>query len=90
MVSIPGVGVEFVNMASFNAESGVIVALPSPNPAAPSAAHRLEYWIPAVGEWTDARAEGAAMSFVTLGTDENGVSIGSHDVSPTVEIDAEK
>src|SRR4051812_46584253 len=34
-VSIPGAGVDLVNLASFNADGGVIVALPSPNPAAP-------------------------------------------------------
>jgi hypothetical protein len=88
-VSIPGVGVEFVNLASFSADGTVIVALPGPNPAPPGAGHRLEYWTPALGSWVAAGPTSAEMSFVTLGTDETGASIGSHVVSATVEIDAD-
>jgi hypothetical protein len=87
-VMIPEAGVELVNLAAISTDGGILVVLPSPNPAAPGADHRLEYWTPAIGSWAPAGPAGATMSFVTLGTDETGASLGSHVVSATVEVDA--
>jgi hypothetical protein len=88
-VSIPGVSAEIVNLASFSSDGLVLVVLPISNPAPPGAAHHVEYWTPAVGTWMATGPTSATMSFVTLGTDETGVSIGSHVVSATVETDAD-
>jgi hypothetical protein len=72
------------NLATLNADGTVVVVFPSPTPAAPGAAHRLEYWTPAIGSWAASGASTATMTFVALGADENGVAIGTHTVRATV------
>ena len=44
-----------MNLARLSADGGVVVAFPSPTPAAPNAGHTLEYWTTALGEWDTVR-----------------------------------
>jgi hypothetical protein len=73
------------NLAILSADGTVLVAFPSPTPAAPGAGHRLEFWTPAVGSWSAIGERGAAMTFVALGADENGTPIGTHTITANVE-----
>ena len=72
------------NLATLSADGTVLVAFPSPTPAAPGSGHRLEYWTSAVGAWEASDSQGARMAFVSLGVDENGDAVGTHTVSATV------
>jgi hypothetical protein len=87
-VRIPGTDVEGVNLATCGADGTMIVAFPSPVPAAPGQGHRWEFYTPAIGSWLASGERGATMTFVSLATDENGASIGSHTVSAEVTVDA--
>lgn len=88
-VQIPGLDAPLVNLARLSADGGVVVAFPSPTPAAPNAGHRLEYWTTALGEW-QARDDGAVqMIFVSLGVDETAAPVGTHTVTATATLDAD-
>lgn len=87
--AIPGAGADATNLAAFSADGTVVVAFPSPSPAAPGQSHRLEFFGPAVGSWRPVGERGAAMAFVALGVDENGNALGTHTVTATVEVDAD-
>jgi len=88
-VEIPGVGDAGTNLATFTTDGTVVVAFPSPTPAAPGQAHRLEYFTPAVGAWEAAGAQGAAMTFVALGVDETAIPIGTHTITATATVAAD-
>jgi hypothetical protein len=77
-----------MNLATLSSDGTILVAFPSPTPAAPGANHRLEFWTPAVGTWQPAGARGASMSFVAVGVDENGAAIGTHTITAKVMVDA--
>ncbi len=83
-VEIPGAPAGMVNLATFSLDGGVIVAFPSPTPAAPGAGHQLEYWTPALGRWEITDGQSAAMYFTSLGVDEHGAGVGTHSISATV------
>jgi len=88
-VQIPGLDAPLVNLARLSADGGVVVAFPSPTPAAPDAGYRLEYWTTALGEW-EAREDGTVrMLFVALGADETGAPAGSHTVTATATLEAD-
>ena len=72
------------NLATLSADGTVLVAFPSPTPAAAGSGHRLEYWTPAVGSWEANGDREATMAFVALGVDENGNAVGTHTVTATV------
>jgi hypothetical protein len=76
------------NLATLSADGTVLVAFPSPTPAAPGAGHQLEYWTPAVGSWQPSGDRGATMVFEALGVDEHGAAIGTHTITATVDADA--
>jgi hypothetical protein len=78
-----------VNLATFSLDGGVIVAFPSPTPAAPGAGHQLEYWTPALGRWESTGSQSATMYFTSLGADEHGAPVGTHNVVATVHADAD-
>jgi hypothetical protein len=78
-----------VNLATFTGDGAVIVAFPSPTPAPPNAAHRLEYWTTALGTWQPDGPRDAAMTFVSLGVDETGADIGSHVITARVAVSAD-
>jgi hypothetical protein len=88
-VEIPGAAAGLVNLATFSLDGGVLVATPSPTPAPPGSNHRLEYWTTAIGRWAPTDERSAATTFMTLGVDENGVSVGSHTITATVTADAD-
>jgi len=73
-----------MNLAILSADGTVLVAFPSPTPAAPGAGHQLEYWTPAVGSWQPAGDRGATMRFEALGADEHGVPVGTHTITASV------
>jgi hypothetical protein len=77
------------NLATIAADGTMLVAFPSPTPAAPGASHRLEFWTPAVGSWVADGERGATMAFVALGVDENGTAIGTHTIAATATTDAD-
>ena len=77
-----------INLALLSADGTVLVAFPSPTPAAPGAGHQLEYWTPAVGSWQPSGDHGATMRFEALGVDEHGAAIGTHTIAATVETDS--
>ena len=77
-----------INLALLAADGTVLVAFPSPTPAAPGAGHQLEYWTPAVGSWQPSGDHGATMRFEALGVDEHGAAIGTHTIAATVETDS--
>ncbi len=87
-VRIPAADVEGVNLATCGADGTMIVAFPSPVPAAPGQGHRIEFYTPAIGSWLASGERGATMTFVSLATDENGAALGSHTVSAEVTVDA--
>jgi hypothetical protein len=62
----------------------VVVAFPSPTPAASGAGHRFEYWTPALGSWEANGERGADLTFVSLGADETGAPIGTHTVTASI------
>lgn len=86
-VTVPGAGSGLVNLATLSSDGTVLVAFPSPTPAAPGAGRRLEFWTAGIGSWTATDAPGAAMTFTALGADENGAAIGTHTVTATVASD---
>ena len=88
-VRIPSLNVEGVNLGTFGADGTVVVAFPSPVPAAPGQSHRLEFYTTALGSWAASGERGAAMTFVTLAADENGAPVGTHTVSAEVEVAAD-
>lgn len=77
------------NIATFSLDGGVVVAFPTPNPAAPGQTHKLEFWSTALGRWSAAGERGAAMTFVSLGADEEGQPIGTHTITATAEVAAD-
>ncbi len=77
-----------MNLAILSVDGTVLVAFPSPTPAAPGASYQLEYWTPAVGSWQPAGDRGATMIFEALGVDEHGAAIGTHTITATVDADA--
>ncbi len=87
-VDVPSAGVHGQNLATLSPDGAVVVAFPSPTPAAPGQGHALEYWSTALGSWEATSATGAAMTFVSLGADETGKPIGAHTITATVEADA--
>ena len=87
-VKIPAADVEASNLATYGADGTVVVAFPSPVPAAPGAGHRLEFFTPALGAWSASGDRGAAMTFVSLAADEQGNPVGTHTVTAEVEVDA--
>lgn len=88
-LDMPGAPPGMINLATLSLDGGVIVVFPSPTPAAPGSAHRLEYWTPALGRWAPKDANSATMSFVAIGVDENGAGIGTHAISATVTANAD-
>ena len=74
------------NLASLTSDGAVLVAFPSPTPAAPGSKHQLEYWTPAIGSWEADGDQGATITFVALGVDEHGAAIGTHTVTATVSV----
>lgn len=88
-VEVPAAGVHGTNLATLAADGTVVVAFPSPTPAAPGQNHALEFWSPALGSWRPAGEGGAAMTFVALGADEHGNPIGSHTITATVRVGAD-
>jgi hypothetical protein len=87
-VEIPGAPAGMVNLATFSLDGGVVVAFPSPTPAAPGAGHQLEYWTPALGRWESTDSQSAVMYFTSLGVNEHGASVGAHSISATVQASA--
>jgi hypothetical protein len=85
-VAIPGAVHGLVNLAMLTADGAMLVAFPSPSPAAPGAGHRLEFWTPALGSWNEQGDRGVAMTFVALGVDENAAPIGAHTITATVTL----
>lgn len=88
-VEIPGAPAGSINLATLSLDGGVIVAFPSPTPAAPRAGHNLEYWTPALGRWESTDSQSATMYFTALGVDEHGAEVGTHSISATVKADAD-
>jgi hypothetical protein len=87
-VAIPGAPAGMTNLATFSLDGGVIVAFPSPTPAAPGAGHQVEFWTPALGRWESTGDLSAAMYFTSLGVDEHGASVGTHSITATLQADA--
>jgi hypothetical protein len=87
-VEVPGAPARLVNLATLSLDGGVVVAFPSPTPAAPGAGHRLEYWTTALGRWAPKGERSATISFLSLGVDENGADIGTHAITATATSDA--
>jgi hypothetical protein len=88
-VEIPGAPAGMINLATFSLDGGVVVAFPSPTPAAPGSGHDLEYWTPALGRWESTGSVSATMFFTSLGVDEHGAAIGTHSIIATVQADAD-
>lgn len=86
-VELPGTPATMINLATFSLDGGVIVAFPSPTPAAPGSAHRLEFWTPALGRWESTGSQSARISFTSLGVNEHGTSVGTHSIAATVQAD---
>jgi hypothetical protein len=86
-VAVPGAGSGLVNLAMISQDGTMLVAFPSPTPAAPGAGHRLEYWTPAFGSWAANDDRGVTMKFVALGADENGAPVGTHTITATVTVE---
>lgn len=87
-VAIPGAPAGLLNLATFSLDGGVVVAFPSPTPAAPGAGHQFEFWTPALGRWERTDDQSAAMSFTALGVNEHGASVGTHSITATLQADA--
>jgi hypothetical protein len=88
-VSIPGMEGSFVNLTTFSADGTVLNSFPTPSPAPPGSAHMLEFYSTAVGSWKEAAAGKVALTFETLGVDENGAAIGSRRITATVDLAAD-
>ena len=88
-VEIPGAPSGMINLATFSLDGGVVVAFPSPTPAAPGTGRQLEYWTPALGRWESTGNASATMFFTSLGVDEHGADIGTHSITATVQADAD-
>jgi hypothetical protein len=73
-----------LNLATISLDGSMIVAFPSPTPAAPGASHQFEYWTPALGSWSPVNATEANLTFMALGADESGAPIGSHVITSTI------
>ncbi len=87
-VEMPGAPAGMINLATFSLDGGVVVAFPSPTPAAPGSGRQLEYWTPALGRWESTGNTSAAIYFTALGADEHGAPIGTHSISAMVQADA--
>jgi len=87
-VEVPGAPAG-TNLATFSADGTVVVAFPTPSPAAPGQTRKVEFWSAALGSWSPSGERGAAMTFVSLGADEAGTPIGSHTIAATVEVAAD-
>lgn len=88
-VRIPGVDQEIVNLASIQRDQTVIVTFATPSLAAPGQSHRLEFFSTAVGSWATLVDGSVAMTFVSLGADENGNPVGSHSIAAQVTVGAD-
>lgn len=84
-VEIPGAPAGLINLATFSLDGGVVVAFPSPTPAAPGAGHQFEFWTPALGRWESTGDTSAAMYFTALGVNEHGASVGAHSIAATLQ-----
>jgi hypothetical protein len=85
VVEVPGAPAG-TNLANFAADGTVVVTFPTPNPAPPGSARKLEFWSAALGSWRPSGARNVAMRFVSLGADEVGTPIGSHTITATAEV----
>ncbi|MDQ2652316.1 MAG: hypothetical protein M3Z20_04645 [Chloroflexota bacterium] len=88
-VEIPGAPAGMINLATFSLDGGVIVAFPSPTPAAPGAGHQVEFWTPALGRWESTGDLSAAMFFTSLGVNEHGASVGTHGITAALQAGAD-
>lgn len=87
-VEIPGAPAGMINLATFSLDGGVVVAFPSPTPAASGAGHQFEFWTSALGRWESTDSQSAAMYFTSLGVNEHGASVGTHSITATLQADA--
>ncbi len=87
-VEIPDTPAGMTNLATFSLDGGVVVAFPSPTPAAPGAGHQLEFWTPALGRWESTGSQSATMYFTSLGVNEHGAAVGTHSITATLQADA--
>jgi hypothetical protein len=85
-VQIPGVAQEIVNLATFSSDQTVVVAFATPSFAASGQNHRLEFFSTALGSWETQSDGSVVMTFVSLGADENGNTVGSHTISAEVTV----
>ena len=85
-VTIPGMKGAFINLSTFSADGTVLNAFPTPSPAPPGSAHKLEFYSTAVGSWKESKAGKFEMAFETLGADETGAPIGSHRITAAVDL----
>lgn len=88
-VEIPGAPAGMINLATFSLDGGVVVAFPSPTPAAPGAGHQFEFWTPALGRWESTGDVSAAMYFTSLGVNEHGATVGTHSITAMLQADAD-
>jgi hypothetical protein len=88
-VELPGAPAGMINLATFSLDGGVVVAFPSPTPAAPGAGHQVEFWTPALGRWERTGDLSAAMYFTSLGVNERGASVGTHSITATLQARAD-
>ena len=88
-VTIPGGSAGLLDLATFSLDGGVLVAFPSPTPAPPGSNHRLEFWTAAIGRWAPTSDGSAVATFLSLGMDENGASVGTHTINATLTADAD-
>jgi hypothetical protein len=76
----------FINLTTFTSDGIVLNAFPTPYLAPPRSSHKLEFFTTAVGAWKELSPGNVALTFETLGVDENGSPIGSHVISATVVV----
>lgn len=89
-VQIPGVEQEIVNLATFSSDQTVVVAFATPSPAAAGQRHRMEFFSTALGSWETQSNGSVVMTFVSLGADENGITVGSHTISAEATVAADQ